>query len=60
MIWIIIYLIGVLVVLLMYGKIMITTPFKNWIPKLVARMICFILLSWVFVTIFAIKTAWEN
>jgi len=60
MIWLIIYLIGVLVVLLMCGKSIITTPFKTWVPKLVAKMICFILLSWVFVTIFAIKMAWEN
>lgn len=54
------YIIGVIVCLTMVGKSALSTPIKTWELKSVLRMVSFVLLSWLFVAFFAIRSAWEE
>lgn len=53
------YIIGIIVCLAMVGKIAIATPLKTWKLKSILRMVFFVLLSWIFVAFFAIRSAWD-
>lgn len=54
------YLIGVAIVLIMASKEIFETPIKKVKLKGVLRTLLYISLSWVFITFVAIKACWEN